>query len=94
MAADITETRPVLYRMLREDGWVYTPLKGGGGVFRGGPRDGNGRGVLTLQSKSTLTAELWHNGVRLARFDKTMPESATAAAAIAAGHHLRTGPRP
>lgn len=79
MSADITETRPDLYRALMVDGWQYKPLQGGGGVFTvdaGGER-------LSVQMKRGLACELRVSTILVARFTPASADRVVAAAAVA-----------
>lgn len=81
MAADVTETRPDLYHALLADGFAFTPLQGGGGVFR---REVHDRLAVAVHLKRGRGAELWVNArTQVARFVPATADAVIAAAAIA-----------
>lgn len=82
MARDITDTHPYLYRALLGAGWQFSPLKGGGGIFR---HDGVG---LTVHAKSTGSVDVRRrtdstSALPAAQFDRDFAPIAVAAAVLA-----------
>lgn len=82
MARDITDTHPHLYRALMGAGWQFSPLRGGGGMFR---HDLVG---LTVHAKSTGAVDVRRrsdsaNAMPCATFDRDFAPIAVAAAVLA-----------
>lgn len=77
LMAGITATRPYLYRSLIANGWQFSSIQGGGGVFRievAGDR-------LAVQMKRGMACELRENTGLLVRFVAEVPDSVVVAAA-------------
>lgn len=82
---DITETRPALYRSLIDDGWQYTPLKGGGAAFRRLV----GTQQVSVRMSNRLGCDIWvDQKYHIAAFKPAAPDSTIAAAAIAQREEL------